>query len=86
MLFTCPTNLDIWSNYFSLVFMSTRALDMSKVYQNVMSLNLSSFHLLDSPSKASVFEAITCVITAIWRAKWRSHYDNVGIDNQSVVD
>ncbi|KAI8643870.1 hypothetical protein BD408DRAFT_481818 [Parasitella parasitica] len=86
MLFTCPSHLEIWSNYFSLVFVPTGALDMSKVYQDVMSLNLSSYRLLDSPLKVSVFEAVTCVITAIWRAKWRAHFDNADFGNQSVVD
>ncbi|EPB85321.1 hypothetical protein HMPREF1544_07935 [Mucor circinelloides 1006PhL] len=38
-------------------------------------------------SDVSAFEAITCVITAIWHAKWwRSYYDNIAIDDQSVVD
>ncbi|KAK4509211.1 uncharacterized protein ATC70_007561 [Mucor velutinosus] len=86
MLFTCQSNLEILSNYFALVFLPLGALDMSEVYQNVMSLNLSSFHFLDSPLKVSVFVAITCVLTTIWRAKWPAYYDNVGIDNQSIVD
>ncbi|KAL9553799.1 hypothetical protein PS6_003754 [Mucor atramentarius] len=68
MLFTCPSHLEIWSNYFSLVFVPTGALDMN------------------SPLKVSVFEAVTCVITAIWRAKWRAHFDNADFDNQSVLD
>lgn len=86
MLFTCPSHLEIWSNYFSLVFVPSSTLDMSKVYQDVMSLNLSSYCLLDSPLKVSVFEAVTCVITAIWCAKWRAHFDNADFDNQSVLD
>ncbi|KAK4510339.1 uncharacterized protein ATC70_004769 [Mucor velutinosus] len=86
MLFTCPANLEIWSNYFALIFVPLGSLDMSQVAQDVLSLNLSSYCLLDSPLKVSIFEAVTCVLTAIWRVKWRNHYDNVGFDNQSVVD
>ncbi|OAD09063.1 hypothetical protein MUCCIDRAFT_106037 [Mucor lusitanicus CBS 277.49] len=89
MLSTYLTNnLEIWSNnYFSLVFLPFGAVDMSGVYQKAMSLNLSSLHLLNSPLKISVFEAVTCVLTAIWLIKWRAYSDNVGIDdNQFVMD
>jgi hypothetical protein len=87
MLFTCPANREIWINYFSLVFFpSAEPLNLSKVYDDVMALNLSAYRLLDSHLRISVFEAVTCVITAIWRAKWRSFFDDVGFCNQSVVD
>jgi hypothetical protein len=60
---------------------------LSKVHDDVMALNLSAYHLLDSHLRISVFEAVTCVITAIWRAKWRSFFFyDVGFCNQSVVD
>lgn len=51
-----------------------------------MALNLADYRLLDSPLRVSTFEAVTCVITAIWRAKWRNYFDSVDFDNQSVVD
>lgn len=86
MLFTCPANRDIWANYFSLLFVPLGPLDMSQVATDVLSLDLSTYCLLESPLKVSTFEAITCVITAIWRARWRDHYDSVGFDNQSVMD
>ncbi|KAK4518015.1 uncharacterized protein ATC70_001365 [Mucor velutinosus] len=86
MLFTCPANWDIWINYFALLFVPLGPLDMSQVATDVLSLDLSSYCLLDSSLKVSTFEAVTCVITAIWRAKWRDHYDSVGFDNQSVMD
>ncbi|KAK4520677.1 uncharacterized protein ATC70_006555 [Mucor velutinosus] len=86
MLFTCPANWDIWTNYFALLFVPLGPLDMSQVATDVLSLDLTSYCLLDSFLKVSTFEAVTCVITAIWRAKWRDHYNSVGFDNQSVMD
>ncbi|KAL0136564.1 hypothetical protein V8B55DRAFT_1600178 [Mucor lusitanicus] len=86
ILFTCPANRDIWTNYFSLLFVPLGPLDMSQVAMDVLSLDLSTYCLLESSLKVSTFEAITCVITAIWRTRWRDHYDSVGFDNQSVMD
>ncbi|KAI8638081.1 hypothetical protein BD408DRAFT_423538, partial [Parasitella parasitica] len=86
MLFTCSTHYEIWWNYFSLVFVPSALLNMAKVYEDVMSLNLSAYRLLDSNLRISTFEAFTCVITAIWRAKWLNFFETVDFDNQSVVD
>jgi hypothetical protein len=86
MLFTCPANREIWLNYFSLVFSFTIFPSLNQVYEDVMALNLTEYRLLDSDLRISAFEAVTCVLTAIWRAKWRSHFENVGFSNQSVVD
>ena len=86
MLFTCPAHHEIWRNYFALVFVPSEPLNPGKLYEDVMALNLADYRLLDSPLRVSTFEAVTCVITAIWRAKWRNYFDSVDFDNQSVVD
>ncbi|KAI8635995.1 hypothetical protein BD408DRAFT_413543 [Parasitella parasitica] len=86
MLFTCPSHADAWQNYFALVFVPSGPLNMDQVSQDVMSLNLQGYRLLDSELKVSVFEAVTCLLTSVWRAKWQHYFDAVAPDNQSIVD
>ncbi|KAI8635829.1 hypothetical protein BD408DRAFT_427118 [Parasitella parasitica] len=85
MLFTCPSHADAWQNYFALVFLLSGPLNMDQVSQDVVSLNLQGYRLLDSESKVSVFEAVTCLPTSVWHAKWQHHFEAVAPDNQSIV-
>ena len=59
---------------------------MANVYRDVMSLNLEEYQLFDPSLKVSPFEAITCILTLVWRAKWQFFYDAVDHDNQTVMD
>ena len=85
-LFTCPSIEEVWLNYFGLVFVPTESLRLGRVYDDVMALNLSSYRLLDSNLKITVFEAFTCILSAIWRAKWLFFFESVDSSNESITD
>lgn len=86
LLITCPTHLDIWRNFFHLYIDFTPPLRLDKLYQDIISLKVIHYKLLDSALKINHFELFSSILTSIWNAHWRLHFDQIEIVDQAVLD
>lgn len=87
LLFTCPAQFEIWRNFLVLYFAICPPLDMQQIYHYTTALQVApNLQLLDNYLKVSPLEVITCILSAIWSAHWRHHFDHIPIVDQSVLD
>lgn len=86
LLFTCPAHSELWFNLFILLVKSPNPLDLDQLYNDVISLNLQHYQLLDSSLQVNIFDIISSMLSSIWRAYWRNHFDSIPIDNLIIFD
>ncbi|KAI8328641.1 hypothetical protein BC941DRAFT_444587 [Chlamydoabsidia padenii] len=88
MALFCPTKIGIWIRIWGTFFPSS-SLNPDDLWLFLTSLHLPPCHLCSPPTL--IFQVVGTTLQAIWRARWRLHFDNVpflasAICNQVILD